>query len=97
MASGNLQNYYRNEIDYIDKDALAGEALKYKIKTMRKTPAWSLQTGNPKDASLMLQWPVTTLNVAVTILLKHLYNFWKSLDLPLTNCDQRLICHLKNY
>ena len=30
------------------------------------------------------------LNVEVTITLKHLSNFWRSLDLPLINCEINL-------
>ena len=33
---------------------------------------------------------VPTLNVEVTIPLRHLNNFWRSLDLPLINCKKGL-------
>ena len=40
--------------------------------------------GNEADAN---RSPVPTLNAEVTIPLKYLSNFWRYLDLPLTNCE----------
>ena len=45
------------------------------------------KTGNPEDADRPAQPPVLTLNVKVTIPLKCLSNFWRSLDLPLINVE----------
>ena len=86
MASGSLWNYYRNEIDDADENALDNKACKYK-KTRGKTPIGPLHPGNPKDASQLLQPPVSNVNAEVTILLKYLYNFWRSHDLPLIYCE----------
>ena len=48
---------------------------------MKKTPA---RHGNEEDEN---RQAVPTLNVEVTIPLKYLSNFWRFLDLPLTNCE----------
>ena len=48
---------------------------------MGKTPQ---RTGNEGDAN---RPPVPALNVEVTIPLKYRSNFWRSLDLPLINCE----------
>ena len=34
-----------------------------------------------------------TLDTEFVVLLKYLSNFWRSLDLPLINCEIGLICH----
>ena len=52
---------------------------------MGKTPQ---RPGNEGDAN---RPPVRTLNVEVTIPLKYLSNFWRSLDLPLINCEMELV------
>ena len=51
---------------------------------MGKTPQ---RTGNEGDAN---RPPVPALNVEVTIPLKYRSNFWRSLDLPLINCEIEL-------
>ena len=38
MISGNLWNYYRDEIDDIDDNAADGKSFKYKTKVVRETP-----------------------------------------------------------
>ena len=79
MTSGSLWNYSRDEIDDVDDNASDGKSLEYKI--VGKTPQ---RPGNERDAN---RPPVRTLNVEVTIPLKYLSNFWRSLDLPLINCE----------
>ena len=81
MTSGNLQNCYRDEIDYINDNASDGKPFKYKTKIVRKTPT---RPGNEGDANRQV---VLTLNVEVTIPLKYLSNFWRFLDFPLINCE----------
>ena len=54
---------------------------------MEKTEARLAQPGNESDADQPVRTAVPTLNVELTIPLKYLSNFWRSLDLPLTNCE----------
>ena len=72
-----LQNYYRNEIDCINDNASDGKSFKYKTKIVGKTTE---RSGNEGDAN---RSAVTTLNVEVTLALKHVSNFWRFLDLQM--------------
>ena len=51
------------------------ESFKYKTSTVRKTP--------PKNDSFT--------NVEVVIPLTYLSNFWRNLDIPLINCEVKII------
>ena len=82
IASRSLRNCYGDEIIYVDDNASKSKSFKFKLKTMRTTLA---QTPQPGDADQPAQPLVLTLNVIVTIPLKCLGNFWKSLDLALIN------------
>ena len=69
ILSGNLWNYYRDEIEDINDNLSDGKSFKYKTKIVGNAPAIS---GNEGDEN----WPpVPSLNVDVTIPLKHLSNF----------------------
>ena len=96
MTSGSLWNYYRDEVDDVDDNALDGKSFKYKTKIVRKTPQ---RPPKPPQPPLNLdgtqppqpqQPAVPTLNVEITILLKYLSNFWRFLDLPLINWEIEL-------
>ena len=84
MTSSGLWNYYRDEIDDVDHNASDGKSFIYKTKILGNTPE---TPGNEGDAN---RPPGPTLNVEVTIPLKYLSNFWRSLDLPLINCEIEL-------
>ena len=86
MRYGSLRNYYRDHIDDVDVNdgALYAKSFKYKTKIVREAPERPTQPGNPGVAD---QPPVPSLNVEVTISLKFL---WRSLDLPLINCEVEL-------
>ena len=84
MISGSLWNCYRDEIDDIDNNASDGKSFKHKTKIVGNTPE---RRGKEVDAN---RPPVPSLNVEVTIPLKYLNNFWRSLDLPLRNCEIEL-------
>ena len=84
MTSGSLWNYYRDEIDGVDDNASQDKSLEYKTKVTGKTSERPPQPGNEGDAERPL------LNVDVTIPLKNLSNFWRSLDLTLMNCEIEL-------
>ena len=84
MISGSLWNCYRDEIDDIDDNASDGKSFKYKTKIVGNTRE---RPGKEVDAN---RPPVPSLNVKVTIPLKYLNNFWRSLNLPLINCEIEL-------
>ena len=89
MISGSLCNYYRDEIDNLDvnDNASDGKSFENKIKIEGKTPERPPQPENLGDAEQPTQPPVPSLNVEVTIAIKYLSDFWRSLDLPLMNRD----------
>ena len=81
--SGSLWSYYSGEIDDFDNIALNDKSFEHK-KIVGNTPE---KTGNEGDAN---RPPVPNLNVEVTIPLKYLSNFWRSLDFPSINCEVEL-------
>ena len=83
MTSGSLWNYYRDEIDYVDHNALDGKSFKYKTKIVGKTPERPERPGNKKNLNRPPQPAVPTLNVEVTVPLKYLSTLWRFLDLLL--------------
>ena len=86
MTSGNLSNYYRDEInDYMNENdannnrinnnkTIASKSFEYKTKLIGSTP----DNNN------------NTLNAEVVVPLKYLSNFWKCLHLPLINYEIEL-------
>ena len=87
---GSLWNYYRDKIDDVDDNASDDKSFEYKKKLIGKLPKRPAQPGNEGDADRPPQPPVPTLHVEVTITLKYLSNFWRSLDLPLMDCEIEL-------
>ena len=85
ITSGNLSNYYTDEINDDENENNASENMihnskttiskpfKYKTKIIGSTP----NNGN-------------RLNAQVVLPLKYLSNFWRFLDLPLINCEVEL-------
>ena len=92
MTSGNLSNYYRDKIDYVDinDNASNGKTLEHITKIVVETPEKPSQPGNAGDEVQPEQPSVRFLNVEVTIPLKYLIIFWKHLHLPLINCEVEL-------
>ena len=84
MTLVSLWNYYRDKIDDVDDNASDGKSFIHIIKIIENTPE---RSGNKGDA---YQPPVQTWNVEATIPLKHLNNFWRSLDLLLINSEIEL-------
>ena len=87
---GSLWNYYRDKIDDVDDNGSDDKSFEYKTKLIGKLPKRPAQPGNEGDADRPPQPPVPTLHVEVTITLKYLSNFWRSLDLPLMDCEIEL-------
>ena len=49
MTYGNLQSYYRDEIEIINNNALNGKLFKYKTRIVGKTPQRPERPGNEGD------------------------------------------------
>ena len=77
ITSESLWKYNRDDIDDVDDNASNGKSFIYKTKIVGNIPERPANEGNANRA------PVPTLNVEVSIPLKYLSNFWRSLDLPL--------------
>ena len=80
-------NYYRDEIGDVDNDASDNKSSKYKTKIIGKTEASPTRQAQPdpnqdwNQTPQPTQPPIPPLNTKVTIPLKYLSNFWRSLDL----------------
>ena len=89
-------NYYRDEIGDVDNDASDNKSSKYKTKIIGKTEASPTRQAQPdpnqdwNQTPQPTQPPIPPLNTKVTIPLKYLSNFWRSLDLSLINCEVEL-------
>ena len=85
MTLGSLWDYYRNETNH-DENETDGHGNKVNNNKSTKTRSFKYKTkiiGNtPNNAS--------RLNAELAVPLKYLSNFWRSLDLPLTNCEIEL-------
>ena len=96
IKSGSLRNYYKGEIDNADDNTSYGKSCKYKTDIIGKTEVWTQRTpwedlnvqGNQSPRPN--QPPIPPLNTEVVVLLKYLSNFWRSLDLPLINCETEI-------
>ena len=93
-TTGSLWNYYRDEPNNLtfvlhadDRPTNANStSFKYKSSLAEKT------TNNENDNNNVIQ----DVNIAVT--LKHLSNFWRTLDMSLINCEVSLtLTWSKNY
>ena len=90
ITSGDLWDYYRDEIDDVDDNDSDGRSFKYKTNIVRKTPEKPPRLGNQGDANRPPQPAVTTVNVKVTTPLKYLSTSWRFLDLPLIDYETEL-------
>ena len=83
-TTGSLWNYYRDEsnnppvINYNAAHTTNSASFKYKISLVEKIP------NNDNDNSNVMQ------DVKVAEPLKHLSNFWRTLDMALINCEVSL-------
>ena len=92
-TTGNLWNYYKGE----RSDPLSSNSESFKCKTSIKGNTYNVdektidgdgnEVDNPKYSANKVGKNVTE----VVIPLKHLCNFWRSLNIPLINCEVELI------
>ena len=89
-ATGSLWDYYRDE----PSNPLSSNSEFFKYKTSIQGNTYNVAAGKAGyDAN-----KVGKNETEVVIPLKHLSNFWKSLNIPLINCEVKLILTWsKNY
>ena len=80
--SRSLWNYYTDEVSYdeSENDAHVNMVNNNKITTSKSLEYKTKMTGSTPNNG-------NKLNAEVVVSLKYLSNFWKSLDLPLINCE----------
>ena len=94
-TTGSLWNYYRDEpnnpplndddpptINYNADPITNSESFKYKSSITGKTSNANQENGENTEQGNTK----TKKNLEIVVLLKHLSNFWKTLDMPLINC-----------
>ena len=88
-TTGSLWNYYRDEpnnppaTDYNADPITNSESFKYKSSITGKT-----SNANQEDGENTEQGNTeTTKNLKIVVPLKYLSNFWRTLDMPLINCE----------
>ena len=82
-TTGSLWNYYRDE----PSNPLSSNSESFKYKTSITGNTYNVGAGEAGyDAN-----KVATNETEVVIPLKHLSNFWRSLNIPLINCEVELI------
>ena len=84
-TSGSLFNYYRDEPSEITVGA-GNNAINISIRILRKSFEYKTEITRSLDAGEDEKEDVT-----IAIPLKYLGNFWRSLDIPLINCEITLI------
>ena len=83
-TAGSLWNHYRDEsnnppADNYNVDSISNSAsFKYKSNIIGKTP------NNDNDNNNVIE------KIKIVVPLKHLSNFWRTLDMPLLNCEASL-------
>ena len=89
-TSGSLWNYYRDELtdetnDYNgpNKNVISSKSFKYKTSITGST--YVAATAGDYDEN-----KEGTKKVEIAVPFKHLSNFWKTLDIPLINCEVSL-------
>ena len=100
-TSASLWNYYRDELadetndnDGPNKNVINSKSSKYKTSITGSTYNVPRRItgadGNPLDNPNYVQNKRGTKEVEIAVPLKHLGNFWNSLNIPLINCDVSL-------
>ena len=85
MTPGSLRNYYRDEVndDANESNGANNTTNNNKILTSKSFEHKTKLIGSsPNDNN--------TLDAEVVVPVKYLSNFWRSLDLPLINCEIKL-------
>ena len=100
-TSGTLWNYYREELtdeanDNNDpiKNVINSKSFKYKTSITGSTynvpRRITDEDGNPANTPKYVADERGTRKVEISVSLKHLGNFWNSLNIPLVNCEVSL-------
>ena len=82
-TTGSFWNYYRDEPNE-DSTGVGNGAIKYSIRNSKSFDYKTSIIGR-------LEGDNTEKEAEVVVPLKHLSNFWKTLDIPLINCEINLI------
>ena len=91
-TTGSLWNYYRDEpdntpaTDYNADPITNSESFKYKSSITGKTS----NANQENDENTKKGNTKTKKNLEIVVPLKHLSNFWRTLDMPLINCEVSL-------
>ena len=101
-TTGSLQNYDRDEITddtnndhFPNKNVINSESFKYKASVTGSTYNVDAKIANPEGNEI--NNPAYDANksgkkeVEIAVPLKYLSNFWRTLDMPLINCEVSLI------
>ena len=81
-TTGSLQNYYREE----PSDTLSSNSESFKYKTSIRGNTYNADAGEDNYSAEKVGKNETE----IVILLKHLSNFWRTLNVPLINCEKEL-------
>ena len=87
MTSGRLWNYYGDKVYNVKDNVSDGKSFKYMTKITGKPEGRLAEDRNAADANQSPPVLLLTLNIEATILLKYLSILWRSIDLPLINCE----------
>ena len=84
MTLGSLWNYYKDEVN----DGNENNNDDYRVNSEKTTTSKSFEY----KTKIIGRTPAdnNTLNREVVVPLKYLSNFWRSLDLPLIDCEKKL-------
>ena len=98
-TTGSLWNYYRDEpnnpplngddppaVNYNADPITNSESFKFKISITGKTTNENQENGE----NIEQENTKTKKNIKIVVPLKHLSNFWRTLDMPLNNCEVSL-------
>ena len=91
-TTGSLWNYYQDEpinpptTNYNADPIINSTSFKYKTSTTRKTSYANRENGENTEQGNTK----TKKNLEIVVPLKHLSNFWRTLDMPLINCEVSL-------
>ena len=91
-TTGSLWNYYRDEpnnppvYDYNADPITNSQSFKYKSSITGKTSNANQENGENTEQGNTK----TKRNLEIVVPLKYLSNFWRTLDMPLINCEVSL-------
>ena len=101
-TTSNLWNYYRDELtddindnNFLNKNVINSESFKYKTSVTGSTynvdEKITNEEGNEIDNPAYDANKIGKKEVEIAVPLKYLSNFWRTLDMPLINCEVSLI------